>query len=93
LSDVSQACTEYLEAAQGQVKRLQKIVQFEHEQRVKMEEMVEQLAKDQVSLETQAKRSMKSKTADNKDSGIVQTKCITWACIYVCFSIKRQQQV
>lgn len=44
------------------MKRLQKIVDFEHEQRLKLEEMVEQLAKEQVSLETQAKKHAASKT-------------------------------
>lgn len=44
--------------AQTQVKRLQKIVNYEHEQRMKLEEMVEQLAKEQVTLETKAKQSM-----------------------------------
>jgi hypothetical protein len=44
--------------AQAQVKRLQKIVNYEHEQRMKLEEMVEQLAKEQVTLETKAKQSM-----------------------------------
>ncbi|XP_060080421.1 oxysterol-binding protein 1-like isoform X2 [Ylistrum balloti] len=61
------ACSEYLESAQGQVKRLQKIVHFEQEQRMKLEEMVEQLAKDQVSLETQAKRSMHANVSDKKE--------------------------
>ncbi|XP_048743920.2 oxysterol-binding protein 1-like isoform X2 [Ostrea edulis] len=52
------ACGEYLDVAQAQVKRLQKIVNYEHEQRMKLEEMVEQLAKEQVTLETKAKQSM-----------------------------------
>lgn len=52
------ACGEYLDVAQTQVKRLQKIVNYEHEQRMKLEEMVEQLAKEQVTLETKAKQSM-----------------------------------
>ena len=55
-----QACTEYLEVAQSQTKRLQKLFDYEHEQRMKLEDMVEQLAKDQVSLESQAKNSIKS---------------------------------
>ena len=54
------ACTEYLEVAQSQTKRLQKLFDYEHEQRMKLEDMVEQLAKDQVSLESQAKNSLKS---------------------------------
>jgi cell division protein FtsB len=40
--------------------RLQKLFDYEHEQRMKLEDMVEQLAKDQVSLESQAKNSLKS---------------------------------
>ncbi|XP_021344326.1 oxysterol-binding protein 1-like, partial [Mizuhopecten yessoensis] len=88
------ACSEYLESAQGQVKRLQKIVHFEQEQRMKLEEMVEQLAKDQVSLETQAKRSMHANASDNKDKGEdFNTECRAifryfrnWAC---CFENKK----
>nr|XP_022340468.1 oxysterol-binding protein 1-like isoform X1 [Crassostrea virginica] len=52
------ACGEYLDVAKTQVKRLQKIVNYEHEQRMKLEEMVEQLAKEQVTLESKAKKSM-----------------------------------
>ncbi|XP_062568739.1 oxysterol-binding protein 1-like isoform X1 [Saccostrea cucullata] len=52
------ACGEYLDVAQNQVKRLQKIVNYEHEQRMKLEEMVEHLAKEQVTLEAKAKQSM-----------------------------------
>mgnify|MGYP003689900873 CR=1 FL=1 len=54
----TQACGEYLDVAKTQVKRLQKIVNYEHEQRMKLEEMVEQLAKEQVTLESKAKKSM-----------------------------------
>ncbi|XP_071179545.1 oxysterol-binding protein 1-like isoform X2 [Mytilus edulis] len=52
------ACTEYLDVAQSQTKRLQKLFDYEHEQRMKLEDMVEQLAKEQVSLEVQAKKSL-----------------------------------
>ncbi|KAK3084224.1 hypothetical protein FSP39_010268 [Pinctada imbricata] len=52
------ACGEYLDVAKAQVRRLQKIVNYEHEQRVRLEDMVEQLAKEQVTLETQARRSI-----------------------------------
>ncbi|KAK3599071.1 hypothetical protein CHS0354_024397 [Potamilus streckersoni] len=52
------ACSEYLDLAQTQGRRWQKMLQHEHEQRLKLEEMLEQLAKDQVSLEIKARKSL-----------------------------------
>jgi hypothetical protein len=44
--------------AQTQGKRWQKLLQYEHEQRLRLEEMVEQLAKQHSALENRARRSM-----------------------------------
>nr|KAG5713315.1 hypothetical protein BaRGS_007842 [Batillaria attramentaria] len=44
------ACNEFHEVASQKGKRWQKLLQHEHEQRLKLEDMVEQLAKDQISL-------------------------------------------
>ncbi|CAE1277747.1 OSBP [Acanthosepion pharaonis] len=52
------ACSQYLKLAQNLGKRWQKLLQNEHEQRLKLEEMVEQLAKQQASLEKQARKSL-----------------------------------
>ncbi|CAH1802241.1 unnamed protein product [Owenia fusiformis] len=51
------ACTEYLDIAQSQGKRWQKMLQHEHEQRLRLEEMVEQLAKQHSSFEKQVRKS------------------------------------
>lgn len=60
-----QACSEYYEFAQVHGKRWQRVLQFEHDQRLKLEEMVEQLAKDQVSLENKARKSLQNVKKDN----------------------------
>ena len=52
-----QACHDYVELAQSQGKRWQKMLQYEHEQRLRLEEMVEQLAKQHSSLEKQARKT------------------------------------
>ncbi|KAL5016149.1 hypothetical protein ScPMuIL_005738 [Solemya velum] len=62
------ACAEFMELAQTQGKRWQKLLQYEHEQRMKLEEMVEQLAKDQIHLETQARRSIHNVRWENPGS-------------------------
>ena len=48
-------------------------MEFEHEKRFKLEEMVEQLAKDQVSLESQAKRSMHKNISVNAAGGKISS--------------------
>ncbi|XP_046363584.1 oxysterol-binding protein 1-like isoform X2 [Haliotis rufescens] len=62
------ACSEYYEFAQVHGKRWQRVLQFEHDQRLKLEEMVEQLAKDQVSLENKARKSLQNVKKDNPGS-------------------------
>ncbi|XP_064618956.1 oxysterol-binding protein 1-like isoform X2 [Lineus longissimus] len=52
------ACAEYLDHAQAQGKRWQKTLQYEHEQRLRLEEMVEQLARQHSSFEKQARKSL-----------------------------------
>ncbi len=53
-----QACSDYLELAQTQGRRWQKMLQHEHEQRLRLEEMVEQLGKQHAALEKQAQRKI-----------------------------------
>ncbi|XP_076452953.1 oxysterol-binding protein 1-like isoform X2 [Babylonia areolata] len=53
------ACSEFHEVAAVQGKRWQKLLSHEHEQRLKLEDMVEQLAKDQISLEKKARLTVK----------------------------------
>ncbi|KAL8615762.1 hypothetical protein ACOMHN_040257 [Nucella lapillus] len=53
------ACSEFHEIAAVQGKRWQKLLTHEHEQRLKLEDMVEQLAKDQISLEKKARMTVK----------------------------------
>ncbi|XP_065201788.1 oxysterol-binding protein 1-like [Planococcus citri] len=48
-------CLEYLELAQSQGKKWQKMLQHEREQRIQLEEMVEQLAREQSALERVSK--------------------------------------
>ncbi|ESO97862.1 hypothetical protein LOTGIDRAFT_209029 [Lottia gigantea] len=52
------ACSEFYDLAQTNGRRWQRMLQHEHDQRLKLEEMVEQLAKDQVSLENKARKSL-----------------------------------
>lgn len=52
-----QTCLEYLELAQSQGKKWQKMLQHEREQRIQLEEMVEQLAREQSALEQVSKPS------------------------------------
>ena len=47
-----------MQLAQSQGKRWQKMLQHEHEQRLRLEEMVEQLAKQHSNLEKQARKSL-----------------------------------
>ncbi|XP_045172406.2 oxysterol-binding protein 1-like isoform X2 [Mercenaria mercenaria] len=59
------ACAEFLELAQTDGKRWHKMLEHEYNQKLKLQELLEQLAKDQNSLEIQAKKSMLPVTADN----------------------------
>ncbi|XP_050409853.1 oxysterol-binding protein 1 isoform X2 [Patella vulgata] len=56
------ACSEFYELAEVNGRRWQKMLQHEHDQRLKLEEMVEQLAKDQASLENKARKSFHQPT-------------------------------
>ncbi|GFS49316.1 oxysterol-binding protein 1 [Nephila pilipes] len=51
------ACQDYMQLAQTQGRKWQKMVQHEHEQRLRLEEMVEQLAKQHSHLERAAKEA------------------------------------
>ncbi|XP_076363799.1 oxysterol-binding protein 1-like isoform X2 [Tachypleus tridentatus] len=53
------ACSECLQLAQSQLQKWQKMLQYEHEQRIHLEEMVEQLAKQHSHLEQIAKEATK----------------------------------
>lgn len=53
-----QACHDYLDLATSQGKRWQKMLQYEHEQRLRLEEMVEQLAKQHSNFEKQARKTL-----------------------------------
>lgn len=50
-----QACSEFLELAQSQGHKWQKMLQHEQDQRQKLEEIIEQLARQQNILEQAAK--------------------------------------
>lgn len=52
-----QACQDYMQLAQTQGRKWQKMLQHEHEQRLRLEEMVEQLAKQHSHLERAAKEA------------------------------------
>lgn len=52
------ACNDYLEMASGQGKHWQRMLQYEHEQRLRLEELVEQLGKQHSSLERQVRKSL-----------------------------------
>ena len=51
---------DYLELTQSSGKRWHKLLQNEHEQRMRLEEMVEQLAKQHSSLEKRARKSLQA---------------------------------
>lgn len=53
-----QACSDYLDLAQAQGRRWQRMLHSEHEQRMKLEEMVEHLAKQQASFENKVRKSI-----------------------------------
>lgn len=62
------ACNEFHELAAVKGKRWQRLLQHEHEQRLKLEDMVEQLAKDQISLEKKARLTVKGGDASMLES-------------------------
>jgi oxysterol-binding protein 1 len=55
---LNQACSEFVKLAQEQGTRWQKLLQYEHEQRLQLENMVEQLGKQHSNLEKQIRKSM-----------------------------------
>ncbi|XP_060582320.1 oxysterol-binding protein 1-like [Ruditapes philippinarum] len=59
------ACAEFLELAQTDGKRWYKMLEHEYNQKLKLQELLEQLAKDQNTLEIQAKKSMLPVTGEN----------------------------
>ena len=69
-----QACADYLDLAQSQGKRWQKMLQHEHDQRLRLEEMVEQLAKQHSSLEKQARRKLASVNTHISDTDKIKGK-------------------
>jgi hypothetical protein len=72
------ACQELVQLIQGQGRKWQKAIQFEHDARVRMERMCEQVASQSAKLEKQIQRASRKdktsiKTLDirniNEDSG------------------------
>ena len=81
-----QACRDYVDLAQSQGKRWQKLLQYEHEQRLRLEEMVEQLAKQHSALENRARRSMANvqQSAGVKQAGDhLECKYHLFNCLFV----------
>ncbi|RWS29937.1 hypothetical protein B4U80_06650 [Leptotrombidium deliense] len=62
------ACTEYLNMAQSHGKKWQKLLQNEHESRIRLEEMVEQLAKQHSHLEQRAIKEVANASSPNINS-------------------------
>ncbi|XP_015917026.1 oxysterol-binding protein 1 isoform X2 [Parasteatoda tepidariorum] len=61
------ACHEYMQLAQNQGRKWQKMLQHEHEQRLRLEEMVEQLAKQHSHLERAAKEASSNSPGMHSD--------------------------
>ena len=83
-----QACHDYLELAQSQGKRWQKMLQYEHEHRLRLEEMVEQLAKQHSNLEKQARKSLATGASSPAQTAGKENKV---AFIIVTLSIEASQ--
>jgi oxysterol-binding protein 1 len=66
-------CSEYLDTAQAQGKRWQRLLQHEREQRQQLEEMVETLARQHSSLEQAAKEASSNRPNPNAAPGQPQT--------------------
>jgi oxysterol-binding protein 1 len=66
-------CSEYLDTAQAQGKRWQRLLQHEREQRQQLEEMVETLARQHSSLEQAAKEASSSRPNVSATAGQSQT--------------------
>jgi oxysterol-binding protein 1 len=66
-------CSEYLDTAQAQGKRWQRLLQHEREQRQQLEEMVETLARQHSSLEQAAKEASSSRPNTSATAGQSQT--------------------
>jgi uncharacterized NAD(P)/FAD-binding protein YdhS len=63
-----QACSDYLQTAQTQGHKWSKMLQHERDQKLHLEEMVEQLARQHSHLEQAAHRHRPSKLIKNKDN-------------------------
>ena len=63
-----QACHDYLELAQVQGKRWERMLKYGHDQRLRLEEVVEQLAKQHESLEKQARRKQLAASVSHNNS-------------------------
>merc|ERR1719422_2174054 len=66
------ACSEYLELTQNQGKKWQRLLSHEREQRLRLEEMVEQLARQHSHLEHQCKKT----TMNSLERGLLPLKNI-----------------
>jgi myo-inositol catabolism protein IolC len=53
-----QTCGDFVKLAQEQGVRWQKLLQYEHDQRIQLEDMVEQLGKQHSILEKQIRKSL-----------------------------------
>ncbi|KAK2184491.1 hypothetical protein NP493_265g03034 [Ridgeia piscesae] len=65
---IKAACHDYLELAQVQGKRWERMLKYERDQRLRLEEIVEQLAKQHDSLEKQAARRKQLATVSHSHS-------------------------
>jgi len=66
--------------AQEQGLRWQKLLQYEHEQRLQLEDMVEQLGKQHSNLEKQIRKSMNGAQPVTDTTGLS-------VCLSVCMSV------
>lgn len=79
-----QACNEFYELSQNQGRRWQRTVQHEYEQRQKLEEMVETLAKNVVSLEKKARMSISGQPIKETGESLNAVLFVVfWFCFFV----------
>lgn len=71
-SAMTNASLEYMNCAQSHCKKLQKLLHHEHESRLKLEDLVEQLAKQHSHLEQRAIKQQQS-TGDGNSGGAFNT--------------------
>jgi len=55
-----QACSSFAELVQNQGRQWQRMLRYEHDQRLRLEELVEQLGRQHSSLERQVRKSLSS---------------------------------